>query len=88
MFQNTDEMDGRASIKRGDSVSRRTSNSAEIGKPNTSRFDRPRSGEEDEPMNISNFRAITLNVSTFFKQVRMILLIIFVRIVAVNLLIF
>eukprot|EP00112_Aurelia_sp_Birch-Aquarium-sp1_P006977 Seg1762.3 transcript_id=Seg1762.3/GoldUCD/mRNA.D3Y31 product="Dedicator of cytokinesis protein 7" protein_id=Seg1762.3/GoldUCD/D3Y31 len=66
--RNTDEMDGRASIKRGDSVSRRTSNSAEIGKPNTSRFDRPRSGEEDEPMNISNFRAITLNVSTFFKQ--------------------
>lgn len=69
LFQNTDEMDGRASIKRGDSVSRRTSNSAEIGKPNSSRFDRPRSGEEDEPMNISNFRAITLNVSTFFKQV-------------------
>ena len=60
----------RSSFRRGDSaVSRRSSNSADIGKPNASKFERPRSGEEEETMNLSNFRAITLTVSSFFKQV-------------------
>ena len=68
--QNTDDSDGvRSSFRRGDSLSRRASNNADIGRPNSSRFDRPRQGEDEEPMNLANFRAITLNVSTFFKQV-------------------
>jgi len=67
--RNTEEPEGtRSSLRRGDPVSRRASNSAEVGKPTPSKPDRPKSGEEEETMNLANFRAITLTVSTFFKQ--------------------
>eukprot|EP00794_Sanderia_malayensis_P007878 gene7878-8729_t len=66
--RSTEDYDGaRGSFRRGDSLSRRASNSTDVGKPN-SRPDKPRSGDDEETMNLSNFRPVTLNVSTFFKQ--------------------
>lgn len=64
---------GRSSMRRqaGESVSRRVSNSADVGKPGQNRYERPvASRESDEAaVDLANFRAISLTVSTFFKQV-------------------
>ena len=55
----------------GEGVSRRVSNSADVGKPGQNRYERPASSREPDEaaVDLANFRAISLTVSTFFKQV-------------------
>ena len=55
----------------GEGVSRRVSNSADLGKPGQNRYERPMGSREvdEATVDLANFRAISLTVSTFFKQV-------------------
>lgn len=48
---------------------RTASNSADIGKPNLNRYERTRADTDEQIVDLTNFRAISLTVSTFFKQV-------------------
>uniref|UniRef100_A0A7M5X2J4 Dedicator of cytokinesis protein 7 n=2 Tax=Clytia hemisphaerica TaxID=252671 RepID=A0A7M5X2J4_9CNID len=62
---------GRSSMRRqGEGVSRRVSNSSEVGKPGVNRYshERPSREAEENSVDLANFRAISLTVSTFFKQ--------------------
>lgn len=60
---------GRSSMRRqGEGVYRRASNSADVARPTTGRYERPLRDVEDSSVDLTNFRPISLTVSTFFKQ--------------------
>ncbi|XP_057299405.1 dedicator of cytokinesis protein 7-like isoform X1 [Hydractinia symbiolongicarpus] len=59
----------RSSMRRaGEGISRRTSSGADVGRPSSLKYDRPRLETEEPNADLTNFRAISLTVSTFFKQ--------------------
>ena len=52
----------------GEGIPRRTSTGTDVGRPNSGRYERPHSQIDDLALDLTNFRAISLTVSTFFKQ--------------------
>lgn len=58
----------RSARSTNEALSRRTSAGADVGRPGSGRYERPRSEIEECSLDLTNFRAISLTVSTFFKQ--------------------
>ena len=74
LYQQSPEGGARSSMRSksgNENVPRRTaSNSSDIGRPsNLSRYERARADTDEPIVDLTNFRAISLTVSTFFKQV-------------------
>ena len=55
--------------RQGDALIRRSSNNADVARPASYRYERTQGDPEEHIVDLTNFRAICLTVSTFFKQV-------------------